>query len=375
MAFRRAARTHLYGLGTALPEHASPQESIHRFMTRLSHAAWGRGQSEARRLLDSVYAGSGIGARHSVLPDYLAESPELFEFYPPNWTLEPFPTTAQRMVTYERSSVDLAASAARRALAQAGARPEDVTHLIFTTCTGFFAPGPDILLMEALGLRRDLTRSVIGFMGCYAGFNGLRDADHALAADPEAVVLQVCLELCTLHFQKRPEPDFIVANSLFSDGASAAVYAAPGRFPKALARLVASKSRVAAGTLRQMSWRIGSTGFEMRLDREVPLQLGTAVPSFTDDLLGEAGLSRPDAAGWVLHPGGRRIVSAIQRALALDDEDVASAREVLRTCGNMSSATIFFVLKAELMTAPPGPLVALGFGPGLTMEGAVLEKL
>jgi predicted naringenin-chalcone synthase len=210
-------------------------------------------------------------------------------------------------------------------------------------------------------------------MGCYAGFNGLRMAGQILGAEPEAVVLQVCVELCSLHFQKKALPDFIVANSLFADGAAAAVYARPGRFLRGLADLVATHCRVEQDSLEQMSWRIGSSGFEMRLDREVPAHLKTAAPGFADELLARAGLERGSSA-WAIHPGGRKIVSEVQSALGLEDPQVRSSLEVLSACGNMSSGTVFFVLDRELRRAEQTPVAALGFGPGLTMEGAVFSR-
>jgi len=333
----------------------------------------GRRRALTLDLLEKIYASSGIDKRHSVLSDYTRASPEEFEFYPPNWALEPFPTTAMRMKVFEKWSVDLAEEACRKALRESGAEPAGVTHLIVTTCTGLFAPGPDILLIERLGLRSDVRRSVLGFMGCYAGFNGLRMAGQILGAEPEAVVLQVCVELCSLHFQKKALPDFIVANSLFADGAAAAVYARPGRLLNGLADLAATHCRVEKDSLEQMSWRIGASGFEMRLDREVPARLKTAAPGFVGELLGRAGLEQGESA-WAIHPGGRRIVSEVQSALGLEDSHVRSSLEVLSACGNMSSGTIFFVLDRELRRASRAPVAALGFGPGLTMEGAVLSR-
>lgn len=364
----------LYGLGTALPPHQAGQPQVRRFMSSLAEATLtGRRRVLTLDFLGKIYASSGIEKRHSVLSDYAADGPEDFDFYPPNWALEPFPDTAARMKLFERWSVDLAEEACRKALRESGARPEEVTHLVFTTCTGLFAPGPDILLLGRLGLEPRVQRSVLGFMGCYAGFNGLRMAGQILAAEPEAVVLQACVELCTLHFQKKPLPDFIVANSLFGDGASAAVYARPGRLDKGLGDLVATHSLVENDSLDHMSWRIGPSGFEMRLDREVPARLKAAAPGFVAELLEKAGLAREESA-WAVHPGGRKIVDEIQAALGLTDPEVSSSREILRDFGNMSSATILFVLDRELRREKTGAVTALGFGPGLTMEGAVLRR-
>ncbi|MEI8190846.1 MAG: type III polyketide synthase [candidate division NC10 bacterium] len=371
---RWKARARLYGLGTALPPHQAGQPAVKRFMASLAEATLkGRRRALTLDFLEKIYASSGITKRHSVLADYTKDSPEDFEFYPPNWALEPFPTTAARMKVFEEWSVDLAEQACRKALRESGAKPAEITHLIFTTCTGLFAPGPDILLIGRLGLGSDVHRAVLGFMGCYAGFNGLRMAGQILGAEPEAVVLQVCVELCSLHFQKKALPDFIVANSLFADGAAAAVYARPGRFKRGLADLVATHTRGEKDSLDHMSWRIGSSGFEMRLDREVPSRLKAAAPGFVGELMNRAGLKRGESA-WAIHPGGRKIVEDVQSALGLEDSQVRSSFEVLSSCGNMSSVTIFFVLDRELRRASQCAVAALGFGPGLTMEGAVLSR-
>src|ERR1700674_5170785 len=181
---QKRAVARLYGLGTALPPHRASQDKVRGFMARLLSATL-NGRSAARRLsfLERVYAGSGIATRHSVLSDYTLPSPARFTFFPRNPELEPFPSTEARMVVFEKWSVDLAEQAARRALREAGAKPSEVTHLVVATCTGLFAPGPDILLIERLGLRPDVRRSQIGFMGCYAGFTGLQASDHAVRAD------------------------------------------------------------------------------------------------------------------------------------------------------------------------------------------------
>ncbi len=339
-------------------------------MTELARAAHGGRAAKTVGFLEKIYAASGIEKRHSVVADYAKTDPAEFEFYPKNWALDPFPTTAARMQVFERESVALAEQAARRALAQGGFAPGEVTHLVAATCTGFFAPGPDILLLERLGLRADVQRTVIGFMGCYAGFNAMKTAGQIVAADPAAVVLCLSVELCSLHFQKRPEFDLMIGNSLFADGAGAAVFAATGR-ARGLADLAASYGRVAPDSLGGMSWHIGDTGFEMRLDPGVPKTLHQRAPAFAADLLARAGLTRGEVSRWGVHPGGRRIIEGVAEALALDAAQTRSSRAVLAACGNMSSATIFFVLAEEFAGGIDSPLAALGFGPGLTMEGAV----
>lgn len=340
-------------------------------MTTVARASWGEAGARAAPLIEKLYASSGIERRHSVLTDYAADDPSGYEFYPQNETLEPFPSTARRMGEYERRSMPLAEAAARAALARSGFSAAEVTHLVFATCTGFFAPGPDLLLIERLGLPSGVQRAQIGFMGCYAGFNAVKVAGAFVAADPGAVALVVSVELCTLHFQKRLLPDFLVANSLFADGAAAAVFSAPGARGGGLADLAGTGSDVAPGTREHMSWRVGESGFEMSLDRRVPDAIRAHAPAFVAGFLAEAGLAREEVRRWAPHPGGRRIITALAESLRLEESETLSSRRVLAECGNMSSATIFFVLERELARAPAGPLVALGFGPGLTMEAAL----
>lgn len=384
------AVTRLFGLGTAVPPHSAAQADVGAFMARVVEAAGADGDGgppRRARLIRRLYAESGVARRHSVLADYTRTDPATFDFFPPNWALEPFPTTAARMAVYRDASVDLAAAAAGDALAEAGVAPGEVSHLVVSTCTGFFAPGPDIALLRRLGLAPTVARTVIGFMGCNAGFNGLRAADDIVRARPEAVVLQVCVELCSLHFQRDAAAETLIANCLFADGASAAVWAAEAGRPGGLASVVGTRSAVHHDSADQMGWRIGDHGFVMTLSDRVPETLATAIGPFVDALRDDGGTPDGGVAGWAIHPGGRRIVERLGRALALGDAELASAYGVLRDHGNMSSATLLFVLRRELDRlwaasrpgdaatgpAPAGDVVALGFGPGLSLEGAVLR--
>lgn len=316
---------------------------------------------------------SGIATRHSVIPDYGASDTSGFAFFPRDWSLEPFPSTRDRLEIYEREASALAVTAARHALTEAGVRPEEVTHLVLTTCTGFFAPGPDQQVATALGLPADVKRTLIGFMGCYAGFNGMRAADDIVRAHPDAVVLQVAVELCTLHFQKDPSTETLVSNLLFADGAASAVFARSDRgHLRPRARLRATTSRLAPDTEDEMTWKIGDHGFVMRLSPEVPAHLRGAIAPFVDELASAAGLRRSELAQFAVHPGGRRVLEATFEALGVAPAALSASHEVLTRFGNMSSATIFFVLD-RAMRAAPGAVAALGFGPGLTLEGAVFS--
>ena len=275
------------------------------------------------------------------------------------------------MGLFEKTSVDLAERVGRAALRQARLAPEDVTHIVFCTCTGFFAPGPDIELLGRLGLSPSTSRTCIGFMGCHAGINGLRTSGQIVGAEPGAVVLHICLELCSLHMQNEESMEAMLSNCLFADGCSAVVYG--GASSAARVSCVTSASCIAPESSEQMSWRIGNFGFEMGLAAEVPRTLRTEARRFVGSLLDRARLRFEDVAHWCVHPGGPRILEGIRSALSLSREDLASAYGTLRDYGNMSSPTIFFVLERILESEPgPGPVVLLSFGPGLTMEGAVL---
>ena len=202
-------------MGTAVPTHRFDQSRIADFMARAMHL-----EAEDERRLRALYRSTRIQQRYSVLPDYGQEVGG-FTFYPNTTDLEPFPTVQQRMVAYRHYAVGLAEVALRNCLTDRGLNPEEITHLITVSCTGMYAPGPDVELIGRLGLRSSVHRLAVNFMGCYGAFNGLKAASALVKADPAAKVLVVCVELCTLHFQKKNEEDHWLANALFADGAAA----------------------------------------------------------------------------------------------------------------------------------------------------------
>ncbi len=212
-------------------------------------------------------------------------------------------------------------------------------------------------------------------MGCYAAFPALRMADAFCQADPDAVVLVVCLELCTLHLEPSEVIDNIIASSVFADGASGAVVSARPSENAAL-ELVHSVSHLAPDSEDHMAWRIGDKGFEMVLSTYVPRVLRAHIGSIVDDLLGQNNVARAGVSRWWVHPGGRAILDHVGEALGLSPEDLAPSRSVLSRYGNMSSATIFFVLEEALRTQDmrEGELgYAMAFGPGLTVESALFR--
>lgn len=329
-----------------------------------------------RALLDRVHARSGIQRRHSALPDFGPGGGELFRTGPDGRVAAP--GTAARNRAYAAAARPLAAEAGRRALAASGFRPDQVTHVVFATCTGFANPGPDYHLVRDLGLPEATERTTVGFMGCYAALPALRLARQACLADPTAVALVVCLELCTLHMQPEATPESIVANALFADGAAAAVVSArppsPGRAHYILGDF---RSALLPSGEAHMAWEIGDHGFRMMLSAYVPELIGANIRAIVDGLLAPRGIGIPAIDEWAVHPGGRAILDEVGRQLDLPAGALDAARGVLRDHGNMSSPTVLYVLRRLLGQGGPGRAAtcALAFGPGLTVESAFLERV
>jgi predicted naringenin-chalcone synthase len=363
-------------LGTAVPPPAREQQAVAEFMIR----AHGLDEREARRLR-RLYRLTRIETRHSCLADYGLPWTE-FTFFPRHPALTPPPGTAERMLVYRREAPALAAAACRDLFTRSTFAPADVEHLIVVSCTGAYAPGLDLDLARALELRPDVGRAQLAFQGCHAGLTALRLAEAHARARPETAVLVVCVELCTLHFQLEPTEENLLANALFADGAAAALVTGAARPPAGRAlRLLATASRLAPEGCELMTWTIGDRGFELRLASSVPRVVEAGMREGVAEALGLPAGALREQRFWAAHPGGTAILDAVERAYSLDGGALAASREVLRRFGNMSSPTVFFVLR-ELLSGgangngslPSGaPGLALAFGPGLTIEAARLE--
>lgn len=327
-----------------------------------------------RKRIPRIYEQSAIDYRFSCVEDYTRTVDE-FEFFPRSPSLQPAPSTRIRNEKYREFAIPLAERVAAQALEDAGVKADEVTHVIAVSCTGFFAPGLDIELVKRLGLPRDARRTVVGFMGCYAAFNGLRAAHGFCMAHPGATVLLVSVELCTLHFQVDDTLESAVVNALFSDGAAAAVIQSTDSPQDGLV-YVDGRAALHEDSMDAMTWEVGDTGFIMGLSSRVPEIIADELPSYMDALLTPHGLTVEDVGFWAIHPGGKAIVQRAQDVLGLSDAEVYDSLEVLRLHGNMSSPTILFVLKRVLdrhSTDDTG--VALAFGPGLTIEGALFRRV
>jgi alpha-pyrone synthase len=331
-----------------------------------------------------IYAKSSIDKRYTCIPDYLT-TPEHFSFYPNNWELDPPPSSFDRNQLYRHYASKIATEAASQAIAQISLSTQAITHLIVVSCTGFSAPGLDIDLIQQLGLRPDVDRTLIGFMGCYAAFNGLKTAHAICQSNPNAHVLMVCVELCTLHFQAEDSLESIVINAIFGDGAAAAILSSQST-ASAIGKLAYTDgySTLAADTLDLMSWTIGNTGFLMNLSSEVPKAIVQHLPSYLNTFLARNDVSESAIDFWAIHPGGRQIVDQIRLLLNLNDAQVADSYAVLQQYGNMSSCTILFIL-ARLLTQHQAAQsrsqtgfergIAMAFGPGLTIEGCLFQQV
>lgn len=327
-------------------------------------------------MLRVLYRKSGVRTRHSVA--VRGDGGTLLERVPyfplPEGPEDRGPTTAQRMTWYEQEAPALALQAVRRALADAGEDPGDITHMVTVSCTGFFSPGVDAALIEELGIQPSVERTHVGFMGCHGALNGLRAA-AAYGADPDARVLLVAVELCSLHFAYGWDPEMLVANTLFADGAAALVGRGSGEGKGAGPapwRVASSASFHMPDSEEAMTWRIGDHGFRMTLSPQVPDAIREHLGPWLEGWLGEHDLAVDDVASWAVHPGGPRILDAVEDVVALERGGLAVPREVLKTHGNMSSPTVLFILDRLRAADAPRPCVALAFGPGLAVEGALI---
>ncbi|NVJ87230.1 MAG: type III polyketide synthase [Algoriphagus sp.] len=351
-------------IGFANPGSPISQQKIARFMK----GAHGLDEQEGRKL-DFLYRKSGIETRFSVLKDFEKESEQEFSFFPKNKALEPFPGTQARMSVFSNEAPSLAEHAVRNCLQESAVSPSQLTHLILVSCTGMLAPGVELALMERMGINPQVERYCIHFMGCYAAFSGIKLADKILRAEPDAQVLVVSIELCTLHFQKQITEDNLLANSLFGDGAAAVLLS---NRPEGLAIQGYSSHLLSEGA-SDMAWSIGDFGFEMSLSKYVPNLLQEGIGRFSEELEEKFGFST--IPNFAIHPGGKQILQKVQETFDFPEECNRHSLEILRNYGNMSSATILFVLKT-MMEDPSisGEILSMGFGPGLTLETLLLHK-
>jgi predicted naringenin-chalcone synthase len=361
---------YIHHIATETPPHIYSNEFA---STRMK--SW-VSEPRAKRMVEMIYERTGIDTRYSVIDDFLKNDGVLFHTLP-DGTINS-PTTGQRNALYAKASRELAVKLAEKTLAECPLfKKSDITHVVFASCTGFANPGPDYHIIRDVGLNESVERYTVGFMGCYAAFPAMRMAAQFCEANPEAVVLVMCLELCTLHLQVSDKPESIVANALFADGAAAAILSA--RQPEGdrpYYRVQGFHSALVPSSEADMAWDIGDNGFNMVLSSYVPDLIGSNIREMLGGILSKQKIQLADIDEWAVHPGGRAILDQVELHLELPAEALEISRGVLRDYGNMSSPTVMFVLKGMLEEAETdrATTCAIAFGPGLTVETAVLER-
>jgi len=352
----------IISIGLALPPYRHKQDDILKFM----QVVYAMNNNDNRKL-KYLYRHSGIDHRYSVIPDYSRVVND-WEFYPQTENLEPFPSLEQRISLFNKAAAPLSVTAIRECV-NGLIRSNEITHLITVSCTGMSAPGLDLQVMELMKLPRNIYRTSVNFMGCYAAIHGLKMAEAVCRTEKDAKVMIVCTELCTLHFQKEPTVDSIASSLLFGDGAGA-VLVTSDDYPKKGLKLDQFYSEVITKGKKDMAWELSSSGFLMTLSGFVPELLEEDFKPLVTRALEKAGIDQREISYWCIHPGGRRILDAIHRSLSFTNGDLQYSYETLKEVGNLSSATILFVLKkimnADLKSGQR--IFGAAFGPGLTME-------
>jgi len=363
----RDAIVSILGIGTAVPEYQVDQSDAGK---RLALAL--QDDPESVRFVRRIFRTCGVDTRYTCEPNLLAAPPHC-RYLPDAANRADRPSTAQRMDIYRSQALPLAIEAAHSALTNSLVHPESITHLVTVSCTGQYLPGLDAEVVHHLQLRPTVNRIPITFTGCAAGLKAVNLGRQLAISDRAARVLVVTVELCTIHIQPSRAREDLIAASFFGDGASACVIGRSDdpRLPKII--LHRDHTELLPDSSEEMTWRVGDAGFELYLSPHIPRLIGTALRErmVTD-------LDLTDAELWAVHPGGRAILDTVQETLGLSDEALASSRSILRHYGNMSSATILFVI-ADMMDKflaskrQSARGVAMAFGPGLTLEMASLS--
>ncbi len=351
----------IISIATEVPEFCHRQEDIVHFMSTV----YGIDDIEKRKL-SYLYKHSDIEKRYSVIDDFGLAANE-WDFVPQN-PAAPFPNMEERMAVYNQTAPGLSIKAIASCVS-GHIVPTEITHLITVSCTGMSAPGLDLQIAEAMGLAPNIFRTSVNFMGCYAAVHGLKLAKLICDSTPNANVVVVATELCTIHFQKEYTPDNVASSLLFADGCAAVLVSNTVTSGNSLA-LKGFYSHVQYKGKKDMAWELSSKGFLMTLSGYIPHLVEEDINSLVDNALQYYGLAMDDITNWCIHPGGKKILDVIEKKLQLGKEALQIPRKILSEYGNMSSPTILFVLQ-QCMQAPAKPntnIFGLAFGPGLTME-------
>jgi predicted naringenin-chalcone synthase len=352
---------YILDIATASPAFRAEAHQLNGFYAK---ALAQEGENNLEKKIAFLNRKTKINTRNYCIPDITTETKELF--IDSNYK----PSIENRMALYKEKVTPLAVSAIDKVLKKSGFEKENITHLITVSCTGLTTPGIEFYIAKALSLEHTEKLS-INFLGCYASFKAIKAANNICLADPNATVLVISVELCSLHFYPSAVGEDIIANLLFADGAAAALIcgdkvSSPNKQVLAIAK---TGSAFIPDTEHLMTWDISSSAFRMYLSGDVVKSIKNDIENAlkiflkTDEITFDL---------WAVHPGGIKIVEAVQAALNLPLEKVQTSIDILRDFGNMSSATILFILE-KLMTEirtqkEDKSLLSVGFGPGLNVE-------
>lgn len=355
--------SYINSIGTAVPKYKNAQSDVAEYMIRKLSPITGDDEKRIRLL----YERSSIKSRYSVLPDFIPGNES--ELFVPS---KAEPGISERMKKFQEYSLPLSIDAVKDCV------PEkeigSVDYLISVSCTGLSAPGLEIDILQELNLPLHTPRTSVNFMGCYAAFHALRMADQIIRSGTAKNVLIVCIELCTLHFQNSFEADHIVANSLFGDGAAAILVSSENK--KGL-KISGFHSEILPQGKKDMAWHLAETGFIMTLSSFIPGLVEEGLSSLLNNALAKFNIEKKKILHWAIHPGGRKILEAVQKTVGMERSELDISYNVLQNFGNMSSPTVVFVLKdliQKLSSHEKGEhIFSAGFGPGLSLESAIFE--
>ena len=343
-------RPHLLSLATAVPRFRSDQADVRD----AAHRLFDRQSADLARLMP-IFDNAGIEHRYACMP---------MEWYmaPHGWI--------ERSRLYSEHAVDLLCEAAGKCLARAGLKPTDINTVVAVSTTGVVTPSLDALIIERLGLRRDTRRLPIFGLGCAGGVTGLARAVDQARALPGSRVLYLVVELCTLTFRHGDNSKSnVVASALFGDGAAAAIISTEGSGPT----FGPAGEHTWARSLDIMGWRVQEDGLGVLFSRDIPALVRSEIRPIADAFLDNHGSAVGDLKGVVCHPGGAKVLDALEEAFDMPPGGLSIAREVLRDYGNMSAATVLFVLEKTLAQAPAGPYLMSALGPGFSVGLQMIE--
>lgn len=361
---------YIQNIATAVPDHSFNQNFLRDRMKEYIGS-----KRATKSIIHRIYSNSGIEKRHTVINDFRQNGHEPF-FFQKDGSLDT-PSTGSRNEIYSRHAKKMFVEVAKQLLQENGSiSKEEITHIITVSCTGFFAPEPAFEIVKQLDMPPSTQRFHLGFMGCFAAFPALKMAKSFCETNPDANVMVICLELCSIHLQNSEATDNLISASVFADGASGVIINSK-RPENGGYRLDQFASSIAKDSENDMAWTIGDTGFDMVLSTYVPDIIKSNLRSAVLPLFQNYSKDLQDIKYWAIHPGGRAILDKIEHNFSLQPEQLQASRSVLNTYGNMSSATIFFVLKylLENQSGAEETTLAMAFGPGLTIESGLFTKV